>query len=125
MILQAIMVVFCLFAVSRSYLRYRDGLITFPGCLFWSSLWVVATVAVFIKNWTSVIAALLGIGRGVDMLLFAAVLLLSYLSFRLYVHLEVTRRALTKLVRSIAINDKLGLLLSKSADAHTQSSDQG
>jgi hypothetical protein len=124
MILHVLMVVFCLFAVSRSYLRYRDGLITLPGCLFWSTLWTMATVAVFIKDWTSIIASFLGIGRGVDMLLFGAVVLLSYLSFRLYVNLEVTRRALTKLVRAIAINDKLGLLLSRSADAHSQTNDQ-
>ena len=124
MILQVLMVVFCLFAVSRSYLRYRDGFITLPGCLFWSSIWIASTIAVYVRDWTSILASYLGIGRGVDMLLFGAVLLLSYLTFRIYVHQEVTRRALTKLVRAIAINEKLGVLMAKSADVHSQAQEE-
>jgi hypothetical protein len=110
MILHAVIIVFSLFAISRSVLRYRDGLITMTGCLFWSGLWILVTIAVYAKDWTSSLSVMFGIGRGVDMLFLGAILLLSYLSFRLYVYLEITRRQLTQLVRAIAINEKRDLL---------------
>jgi hypothetical protein len=110
MILHAVIIVFSLFAISRSVLRYRDGLITMTGCLFWSGLWILVTIAVYAKDWTSSLSVMFGIGRGVDMLFLGAILLLSYLSFRLYVYLEITRRQLTQLVRAMAINEKRDLL---------------
>lgn len=106
MVFEIIILLFGIFAVSRSYLRYRERLLTLPIMIFWVSLWVLIVCAVFFKNWTSSISAFFGIGRGADFFLFAAILLLSYLCFRLYVKLEATRQDLTKLVRAISINEK-------------------
>lgn len=106
MALEIIIMLFGLFAVSRSYLRYRERLLTLPIAIFWVSLWILIVCAVFFKDWTSSISSFFGIGRGADFFLFAAILLLSYLCFRLYVKLEATRQDLTKLVRAISINEK-------------------
>ncbi len=105
MILKILILIFGAFAVSRSYLRYRDRLLTPVGALFWASLWILIVLSVIFKEWTSLISQYFGIGRGADLLLFAAVLFLSYLSFRLYVRLEETRQEVTRLIRAIAIKE--------------------
>ncbi|MCK8602171.1 DUF2304 domain-containing protein [Desulfoferrobacter suflitae] len=110
MVLEIIIMLFGAFAVSRSYLRYRERLLTLPIAIFWVGLWIVIVGAVFFKNWTSSISLFFGIGRGADFFLFGAILLLSYLCFRLYVKLEETRQDLTNLVRAISINEKRALL---------------
>lgn len=123
MVLEIIILLFGIFAVSRSYLRYRERLLTLPIMIFWVSLWVLIVCAVFFKNWTSSISSFFGIGRGADFFLFAAILLLSYLCFRLYVKLEATRQDLTKLVRAISINEKRMHLDKKSVPLESFKSD--
>ncbi len=103
MILKALIILFGVFAVSRSWLRYRDGTLTLKSMLFWSTLWALTVAAVLVQPWTSHLARIFGVGRGVDLLLFGAVLFLSYLCFRLYVRLEALRSDLTELVRRLAL----------------------
>lgn len=105
MTLKIVILVFGIFAISRSYLRYKDRLLTLAGTLFWSSLWIVIVLSVLFKESTSKISYYFGVGRGADLLLFGAVLFLSYLSFRLYIRLEETRQDLTRLIRAIAIKE--------------------
>ena len=106
MVLEIIIFLFGAFAVSRSYLRYREKLLTLPFAILWISFWILIVGAVIFKDWTSIIASFFGVGRGADFFLFAAILLLSYLCFRLYVKLESTRQDLTKLMRAIALKEK-------------------
>lgn len=105
MILKLIISIFGIFAISRSYLRYKDKLLTLTGALFWSALWILIVLSVIFKEWTSAISQYFGIGRGADLLLFGAVLFLSYLSFRLYVRVEETRQEMTRLIRALAIRE--------------------
>jgi len=105
MILKIFILLFGIFAVSRSYLRYKDRLLTLTAALFWILLWTAIIISVLLKEWTSTLAQHFGIGRGADLLLFAAVLSLSYLSFRLYVRVEELRQELTRLIRALAIRE--------------------
>ena len=105
MILKVFILLFGIFAVSRSYLRYKDRLLTLTAALFWILLWTLIILSVMFKEETSSLAQYFGIGRGADLLLFGAVLFLSYLSFRLYVRVEELRQELTRLIRALAIRE--------------------
>jgi len=106
MLLQILVLLFGVFAISRSYLRYKDRLLTLANALFWGTLWALMAAAVFFKEWTSVISSFMGVERGVDFMLFAVVIFLSYLCFRLYVKLEEIRQDMTKLVRRLALKEQ-------------------
>jgi len=54
----------------------------------------------------SYFAKLLGIGRGVDLAIYLALIVLFYLQFRLMVRLEKNNREITKLTREKALEDK-------------------
>ena len=99
---------FIAFAWSRAILRFRDKTISFFEFLFWSSLWISAIFVVTYPAYTNELSSRLGIGRGADVIVYMAVGLLTYLSFRMYVKIDTLDREITRLVRAMAIkeNDK-------------------
>lgn len=103
--LQYLLLVLVGFAISRVYLRLRDGSISFPTFAFWMVLFFLAGVAVIDPLYLTYVALKLGIGRGVDVALYTSVILLFYLIFRTNVMLENLRHELTELVRKLALQE--------------------
>lgn len=103
MFIQAIILIFAFFALSRAILRFRHREITFPSFLFWVFIWIAMTIVTIFPRWASFFAGALGVGRGADLLVYLSVILLFYLIFRLYVRFENLERDLTKLVRQLAL----------------------
>jgi len=95
-----------LWALSRAFLRFKDGGISLGGLLFWFAVWSAAIFTVFYPGFTAYLAKLLGIGRGADVVLYASVIILFYLVFRLHVLLENIRHEITKIVREVALQGK-------------------
>lgn len=104
-IIQIVLSAFLVFALSRVILRYKDGQIRLSEFFFWSLLFMVATLAVIFPSESSHFAAILGIGRGADLIIYASVAVLFYLVFRLYVLLENIRHEITEIVRLIALKE--------------------
>lgn len=102
---QILLTIFLLFTVSRVILRYRSGEVSLHSMLFWITIFGTATIAVLFPWITSGIAKSLGIGRGVDAVIYASIVLIFYLIFRLYVFLEDIRHEITDLIQKIAIKD--------------------
>lgn len=105
-IIQVILLVFLAFALSRVYLRLRDHKIKSVEFVFWIILFGGAVAGVIFPNEITNLARLLGIGRGVDLILYASIVTLFYLMFRAYVLMEDTRHEITELVRKIALDKK-------------------
>lgn len=86
-------------------IRYRQRKIASSGFLMWLALWVVATGIILFPESTIWIARAVGIGRGVDLVLYVSVILTLYLIFRLYVRIEQVERGMTQVIRAIALRD--------------------
>lgn len=104
-VLQFILILFLLFALSRVFLRFRSGQIKPTEFLFWSVLFAISIIIVFFPNETTKIASFFGIGRGADFVIYAAIASLFYLLFRAYVMMEDIRHEITELVRALALKD--------------------
>jgi len=102
-VLQAVVLLFVLFALSRVVLRFREKQISVPELIFWSLIWVAVAVVLFIPHITEPIARFLNIGRGIDVAVYLSIVLLFYLVFRLYVKIDTMNQDITKLVRRTAI----------------------
>ena len=75
-----------------------------PHTKMCAGIFIIAVVVVaFIPNATSYFSSFLGIGRGIDFVVYLSILLLFYLIFRIYVRLEALNSSITKLTRAIAI----------------------
>lgn len=104
-VLQIIGIVFAVFALSRAVLRFKDHSIKGNELVFWTVIWGgVICVALFPSIFVT-LSKLLGIGRGVDTLIYTGIIILFYLFFRMYVKVEAQQKEMTKLVREIAIQN--------------------
>ncbi len=101
--IQIILIVFILFAESRVLLRLRDKSVALGECAVWTVLWAAAATVVLIPDVTSRAAALLGVGRGADLVVYAALVLLFYAVFRLTVRMDAQDRHITELTRTYAV----------------------
>ncbi|MBU0717710.1 MAG: DUF2304 domain-containing protein [Planctomycetes bacterium] len=73
--------------------------------LLWLLLWVLAGLAIAWPDLTAIVAAALGIGRGADLVLYCAVVVMMVGFLMVYVRLRRLRRDLTLLVRHLALRD--------------------
>ncbi len=105
MLIQIIIIVFALFAISRVLLRFRERTISLWEMIIWTVIWLGIGIAVLIPQITTTFANLLGVGRGADALIYLSVVVLFYGMFRLYIKQEHIEREITQLVRSLALMD--------------------
>lgn len=106
MIIQIILVVFFLFALLKVLSRFKIGELKGVETLSWSLFWIVAVVVVLNPNSTYILAKVLGVGRGVDAIIYLSLAVLFFLVFRIFVRLEKIERNLTKLTRQDALKIK-------------------
>ena len=89
----------------RLYGRWHAGELTFTGFIEWLALWLAVGVVSLVPQVASYLALLVGVGRGVDLVTYLALILLFYLIFKVFVRLERLDRTLTTVVRALALKD--------------------
>ncbi|MBI2596235.1 DUF2304 family protein [Candidatus Daviesbacteria bacterium] len=102
-ITQFIAIFFAIFALSRAYLRFKERKLSSFAFIFWIFVWITGTVAIFFPDLTTKIAKFVGIGRGVDIVLYASIIIIFYLLFRIYIKIEDTQRQITQVARKVAL----------------------
>ncbi len=105
-IIQILALIFVTFAASRAVLRAKDKKITFFELLFWLGVWGGLIIVVFFPRITTDIAEVVGIGRGIDVIVYTSIGVLFYMLFRLYVKLDEEEKEITQLVREISLMKK-------------------
>src|SRR3989344_924875 len=105
-IIQLILILFVAFAVYKTGVRLRKREITMGQMVFWLLVWTAIAAAALFPEWTNVVANRFGVGRGADFVLYIAVALLLYTSFKLTVRVQKLDRDITKVVRRDALSEK-------------------
>ena len=121
MIFPILVSIVALVAIWRGFMRLRDRQIPLMLFLAWMVSWVAVAVLSFVPQVTDRITQSLGVGRGVDLLFFVAILTLLYCVFLLYVRITQQKQELTRLVRELALRD---LHVPSDSPAAQQRSDQ-
>ena len=106
LILQIIITVFALFALSRAVLRKTDGKSSISEFIFWAVIWVAVGIFVWLPKVLETFTNMIGVERPIDALIYGSILGILYLIFRLYIKLHEIEQEHTKLVREIAIAKK-------------------
>jgi hypothetical protein len=73
---------------------------------FWIIFWMVVGVIVLYPGITSFFAQMVGVGRGADLVIYLSIILIFYIIFQLTVKIEKIERNITKIVRTVAINQE-------------------
>lgn len=104
-VIQIILILFALFALTRTVQRFRDGSVSFVQLALWVIFWVGVVVVVILPDTSSKVASFFGVGRGADLVVYLALAIVFYLQFRLFVKTEEVERQITKLVRNQALDE--------------------
>ena len=103
--IKVIFTIFVLFAWSRAFIKFRYKSINTKEIVFWTILWASITTAVYIPGKTTLLANLLGMGRGFDAMILIGMVTLFYAVYRLYAKANENEQVITELVRQIALKN--------------------
>lgn len=103
--IQVLIAAFVLFAIWRTVGRFREAELRWPWFIVWLLMWVVLGIGALLPQTTEWFARIIGVGRGVDAALYASVIFLFYLEFRLYLRQERLEHEISVLVRQIGLED--------------------
>lgn len=105
LLFQIILILFVLFALSRTALQFRKGKLPLPWFLVWVLVWIAVGVVAALPETTSRLAALVGVTRGVDLVVYVSIAVLFYLVFRVLVKIETLEQHITRVVRQVALDE--------------------
>ncbi len=100
LVLMAVLLAVTITAMVKGSATRREG-------FAWSLLWVATAIAIAWPGITGKFAKTLGIGRGADLVLYCAVVVMLVGFLMVYSRLRRLRRELTLLVRHLAIRDAI------------------
>lgn len=103
MLFQILLIAFAVFAILRTSKQYREQKVSVHWFVLWTLLWIGVIFVAISPETTDLIAAKLGVERGADLLVYSAVVILAYATYRILVRLEKQNKELTELVRKIAV----------------------
>lgn len=105
MLIQIIFVPIMLAALFVTWRRAWQRVIRLLEAFVWTLVWGGAAVTISLPMVSSRLAQVFGIGRGVDLVVYASVAFLYLLVFRLFVEHVKVERQLTLIVRREALRD--------------------
>ncbi|WP_455240734.1 DUF2304 family protein [Methanothermobacter tenebrarum] len=94
-----------LIGMMLSIKRFKEGKTSPTVFIFWLLAWGFLIVISISPNVTSYIANIMGIGRGLDLIIILAIIGAYYLLFRIYIMIENLEMEITKLVRELALRE--------------------
>ena len=104
-IIQILIIVFALFAITRTIRQFKRGALTRTWLLFWILFWLVAGTVAALPQTADTLARIVGVGRGADVVIYLSLVVIFSLIFRLYVKIEQVEGEITQLVRKLSLDE--------------------
>ena len=101
---QILVSLFVVLNIGRIIRQARVQKMTVSNVLAWTLLWLVVLVVFWLPDSTGYLANILGITRGADLMIYASVLLIFFLLFKIFIRLNKIEESITKLVRQRALD---------------------
>ena len=102
-LIQVILVIFFLTAVYKVFLRFKKIEINLIDLFVWDIFWALGIVFVIWPNLSAKFAKFLGVGRGVDLIVYLSIAIIFFIIFKIVVKIEKINREITLLVRKDAL----------------------
>lgn len=105
MVFELFLIAFAFFGMFRASKQYGARQISRHWFMLWSLFWIFVVAVALYPSMIDAVAGWVGVERGADLLVYIAVVLLSYGVFRTMVQLQKLHEEQTDLVRRIAIKN--------------------
>ena len=100
--IQVVVSIFILFVLIRLFINVRERKITLKASLAWLIIWLSVLIVFWSPEIASRLAAFLGIGRGADLIVYIAIIVIIFLLYRIFVQIEKINRDISFIIRDIA-----------------------
>lgn len=104
MFYQYIGIVIGIIGMIYTFIRFRESKMSLGMLFIWSVVWIVLIILSLFPTATGYFANLIGIGRGLDVILILGLIGCYYLIFRIYNMIENMEKEITLLVREMALH---------------------
>lgn len=105
MFLSILVTIFVLIILYKLFKQKQNNRISFLSFIFWCILWLIVLLLFWQPEIASYFAFNLGIGRGVDLVIYLSILIIFSLLFKIFERLYKIERDITKLTREDAIKN--------------------
>ncbi|MFA6197923.1 MAG: DUF2304 domain-containing protein [Patescibacteria group bacterium] len=105
MLIKLILLVFIVLVLFGVIKRYRKKELSAKELVLWSSLWVLVSIAIMLPQTTDLLAAKVGVGRGLDLMVVISIMALFYVNYKMVSKIERIEKDITTIVRTVAINE--------------------
>ncbi len=89
--------------IILAIIRFKESQISITMFIFWLMAWFSVIIISFFPQETSFLANLIGIGRGLDLVLILGLLGSYYLIFKIYTMIEGLKSDISDLVQEISL----------------------
>jgi small membrane protein len=103
MLIQFVLIAALIVALTVTWKRATQNVISRLEAAGWSVAWILAAFVILLPQTTTTVANFFGVGRGVDFVLYASVITLFFLMFKIFITLDRLDRKLTDIVRKGAL----------------------
>ncbi len=104
-ILPILVSIFIVIVITRLIKQARNNKLSNFSLLAWLVLWLAILLVFWQPEITSWLAFNLGVNRGADLVVYLSIIIIFYLLYRIFVHLNKIEEAITKVVREEAIKN--------------------
>lgn len=105
MLIQIIVSIFLLLTILKTLARKKSKELSLKETIAWLIVWLGTGFIFWFPKYTTRIANILGIGRGADLIIYSSIIILAYLIFRIFIHLDRIEKNITKLTREEALKN--------------------
>ena len=106
LVIQIVGIAIALFSLFMVLLRFKRKQINLREFSLWGIFWIILGVFIVYPYLMSRLANLVGVGRGVDVIVYFGLILLFYLVFKINVRMEKIEQDITKIVKEEALRKK-------------------
>ncbi len=96
---------FVVAVLIKTWVRYRDGNVTFGRLVFWTVLWLAVAVVSWRPEISGSVTRFFGVQEPINLLFALSIMFLFYAVFSIFVRIELMRKEITRLVRELAQRD--------------------
>ena len=105
MIIQIILIAIIVIMLIRLIFKMKSREINAGYFTIWLFIWLLAIALIGFPAIASYLADRVGVGRGVDLIIYVSIIVIFYLQFKLLMRIEKMEKDITKLTRHLAINN--------------------
>ncbi len=105
-LIQYVLILAIVLIIWQTLNKFRAKNIGLRELLFWVIFWIVVSTAILMPKFTVFLANYLGVGRGADLVVYASLIFVFYMIFRIFSRQNRIEKDISKIVEEIAKKGK-------------------